>query len=51
MRKKDSILTWIEIILTFVLIFGVAFGYGYALVEYGNKPINEVPTWVLWLLK
>lgn len=51
MKKKDSISTWIIIILMFVLIFGLAFGYGYLLAEYGNKPINEVPVWVLWLLK
>ena len=51
MRKKDSIFTWIGIILMFVFIFGVAFGYGYILAEYGDKPINEVPVWVLWMMK
>lgn len=35
----------------FVLIFGLAFAYGCIWAEYGNKPINEVPVWVLWLMK
>lgn len=51
MKKKDSIFTWIGIILMFVLIFGLTFGYGSIWAEYGNKPINEVPVWVLWLMK
>ena len=51
MRKKDNFIVWISIILMWVLIFAVAIGYGIILAEYGDKPITEVPVWVLWLLR
>ena len=51
MRKKDSIGQWILIILMWVLIIAVVVGYGMILAEYGDKPITEVPVWVLWLLR
>ena len=25
--------------------------YVYALIKYGNVPINELPTWAWWILK
>ena len=46
-----KITQWIPTILTFAFIFGVAIAYGMILAEYGDKPINEVPVWVLWLLR
>ena len=45
----DNIGTIIFIIFI-ILVLALCFGYGWVLVEYGNKPINEVPTWVLWLM-
>ena len=50
MKKKNSIGQWILIILMWVLVFAVGFVYGIILIKYGNKPISEVPVWVLWWL-
>ncbi len=45
----DNIGTIICIIFI-ILVIALVLGYGFVLAEYGNKPINEVPTWVLWLM-
>lgn len=45
----DNIGTIICIIFI-ILVLALAFGYGWVLVEYGDKPISEVPSWVLWLM-
>lgn len=46
---SDNIATIICIIFILVIL-ALCFGYGWVLVEYGNKPISEVPSWVLWLM-
>mgnify|MGYP003412498320 CR=1 FL=1 len=37
-------------IIFILLVLVVMFGYGCILVDYGNKPVSEVPAWVLWLM-
>jgi hypothetical protein len=45
----DNIGTLICIIFI-ILVLAICFGYGWVLVEYGDKPVSEVPAWVLWLM-
>ena len=33
----------------FILIFTIVL-YTYALIKYGGKPINEIPSWVFFML-
>ncbi len=40
-----------KIFLMIVLIITLLIIIGYALVEYGNKPVSEMPVWMWWLLK
>ena len=49
MTKEDFTILLIKIIATLFVIALIAF-YITLLVMYGNKPHDEVPTWVLWLL-
>ena len=49
MAKEDFILLLIKIIATLFVMALITF-YITLLVMYGNKPHDEVPTWVLWLL-
>ena len=34
-----------------MLMIGLIVLLIYALIVYGNKPITEVPTWALWILR
>jgi predicted negative regulator of RcsB-dependent stress response len=45
----DNIGTLICIIFI-ILILALVFGYVWVMVEYGDKPVSEVPAWVLWLM-
>lgn len=45
----DNIATLICIIFI-ILVLALIFGYGWVMVEYGDKPVSEVPSWVLWLM-
>ena len=36
-------------IMIFILIFTIVL-YTYALIKYGGKPINEIPSWVFFML-
>lgn len=33
----------------FILLFSIGL-YTYALIKYGGKPINEIPSWVFFML-
>lgn len=37
------------IIIIAICVFGIAFGV-HVCIEYGNKPITEVPAWVMWMM-
>lgn len=37
-------------IILLVIVLALLIGYGCILVKYGNKPVSEVPAWVLWLM-
>ena len=40
------------ILLLFILIgIGAIVLSIYAFITYGNKPITEIPSWVIWLIK
>ena len=40
------------ILLLFILIcVGAIVLSIYAFITYGNKPITEIPSWVIWLIK
>lgn len=52
MKKNRKDINWF--IVAWV-IFGILFVSFmafeiYLLVTYGNKPLNEIPTWVVWFL-
>lgn len=49
MAREDFTILLVKIIATLFVIGLIAF-YITLLVMYGNKPHDEVPTWVLWLL-
>ncbi len=46
----DKYITLLIPIIFLVFVLAIAFGYGWVLVEYGDKPVSEVPAWVLWLM-
>lgn len=45
-----KIIDFIWIILSFLLIVGLIILMIYIYVTYGNMPIDEVPSWVHWLM-
>lgn len=49
MNKTDVGIMILKI-LVIVGIIGIAVFNVWACANYGNKPINEVPAWILWLM-
>ena len=45
----DNIAVFISIIFI-IIVLAITIGYVWIMVEYGNKPVSEVPAWVLWLM-
>ena len=45
MKNEKLMITLILIICIAAIAFGA-----YVMIEYGNKPVTEVPVWVLWFL-
>ena len=49
-RKKLSVEIGVRVALLVFIVAAILFSI-VVLVKYGNKPLDEVPLWVVWLLK
>lgn len=48
--EEEKLINFIACVISIIITSLIVAGYVYLLIKYGNKPIDEIPTWVLWLL-
>ena len=49
MNKTDVGIIIFKVLIIIIIVVAIAFNV-WACANYGDKPINEVPVWVLWFM-